>query len=577
MVSLFKRLATYVKGHKRRYLTCLSLMLVASLASLAPVQAIRYLVDLLVEGDLTRNKLGLLLTVTFSSALLAYIAESLVDYCIYYGEYDIGKELRDQLYRHYISRGGLYYKRLPIGDLLTRANTDVTTMEMIMGYGVMVMLNSSVNIVNILSMMILTISPLLTLLALTPMLILGILLYFIADKIEDAYSKKQVALSSMNKKLLEIVDGIRVVRAFGVEKRIEKAFNGLTNKLRKKENEVNKWATFFEGSFPFCLAACYLLAFIGGAKLLQDGRLTVGAMMSFMIYLQMVIWPIVSLGDLMSSMQQGKASWERIEESLKITDQLTEFGQAEIADFHSLVFQDFSFRYKLEDEDVLKHIHLTIKSGEKIGIVGKTGSGKTTLVRSLLSRYPFFEAEPFINGQKISHFSRQSIRALFSYVPQEQAVFSRSIKENLTLGQGEVRDKAIEKSLKMADLWKDILRMPEGLDTLVGEKGVSLSGGQKQRLAMARAFLNKAPILILDDALSAVDVSTERHILKAIRKEASEQTQLIVSHRLTAVRDCDQIIVLDQGEIVERGRHEELMAKGQWYANQYRKQMLEEG
>lgn len=576
MISLLKKLGDYVKRHQMRYLICLGLLMVTGIASLVPVQIMRWLVDRLVNQNLTQSQLLSWIFFALIAAIMAYAAESGVDYCFFYGEYDIGKELRDQLFRHYTSRGALFYKRLPIGDLLTRANTDVSTMEMVVGYGVMVMMNSTIQIIFILGVMVFTISAWLSLVSILPIIGLGIFMYFWSGQIDTFFTRKQEALSELNKKLLEIIDGVRVIRAFGVEERSEQIFSHLTNELRQKENKVSQIAVRFEAAFPISLAACYVIAFIGGVHLMRSGELSVGAMMAFMVYLPMVMWPIASLGDLIATLQQGKASWQRIEASLLTEDQLETFLGRAVDHFDNLVLDNYSFRYEQEDEAILKSVHLTIKAGDKIGIVGKTGAGKTTLVRSLLARYPFWDQEPLVNGQPMSVYSRDSLRRLFAYVPQEQSIFSRSIRENLTLGQEGVTEAQVEKVLKMADLSKDIKRMPDGLATLVGEKGVTLSGGQKQRLAMARAFLRDAPILILDDALSAVDASTERHILRAIREVGSAKTLVIISHRLSAVRDCDQIIVLDQGQVVERGRHEDLMALGGWYAMQFEKQMLEE-
>ena len=299
-------------------------------------------------------------------------------------------------------------------------------------------------------------------------------------------------------------------------------------------------------------------------------------MVSFQVYLTMVVWPMISAGDLVNVMQQGAASWRRINEVLQTDDQLEPDGSADLTSVETIMLSDYHFKYPGTEREVLAGLDLTIQKGEVLGIVGKTGSGKTSLLRQFGHRYPYSNQMPQINGRKLTQYHTDALRSQFAEVPQEHTLFSRTIKENLLFGQPDASDEALWAALDAACFTEDIKRMPEGLDTIVGEKGVSLSGGQKQRLSLARAFLRQSEVLLLDDALSAVDAKTEQAIIANLKNMQHAPTSIIVTHRLSAITEADQIIVLDEGEISQRGTHQSLIKTPGWYQEQYYHQQLKE-
>ncbi len=575
MKDVFNYLLEYFKKHKWRYVSIVFFMLIASFMYVVPIYLIRIFIDRILQDDFTKDILLTYVLLFFASIILAYISEFIWNYYIFIGSYDMRRNLRGELMAHFLKMRPPFYEHFKIGDLITRSSDDVQVMGMTTGYGIMVFLNTSVYLSFILAMMIFTVSWKLTLVALIPMPLLAYFIFKWGSLVDSKFTEAQKAVSEMNSDVLEVIDGIRVVRAFGQEEAVKNKFQEKTAETLEKNNDVSEIDSRFNPLITICLALSFVGSFSLGAFLIEAKEITIGAMVSFQVYLGMIVWPMISAGDLVNVMQQGRASLRRIKEVLNKDDDIKATGTLPLKTIKEITFKDFSFHYPNEKRNVLNQLNLTLKAGKSLGIVGKTGSGKTTFLQQFTHIYPYSSLPPFINGQALTLYKREDLKEKFTEVPQEHTLFSRSIKENLLFGKENASDQQLLKALELACFKDEVLKMKDGLNTLVGEKGISLSGGQKQRLSLARAFLREGEFLLLDDALSAVDAKTEQKIIANLKK--INRTLVIVTHRLSAVSDCDTIIVLTEGKISQRGTHEELIHTPGWYQEQYYHQQIKGG
>lgn len=314
-----------------------------------------------------------------------------------------------------------------------------------------------------------------------------------------------------------------------------------------------------------------------GAAFIKTGQLTIGQVIALQLYMISLIEPFWMLSDFILVYQTGKTSFKKVTELIETTDDMKMSGKEELQHLISIRFHNYHFTYPQTKRPSLRNIAWQIEAGKTYGIVGKTGSGKTTLVRQLLQQYPVGRGEFQINGKFVGHYSRQSIEAMIGYVPQEHILFSKSVKDNIVFGKRNATLSDIERAIETAAFSEDLKRMPDGLETLIGERGVSISGGQKQRISLARAFIRQPEVLILDDSLSAVDAQTERRIIQNIQKLRANQTTIIVTHRLSAIQKADWVLVLEGGQIIEEGTPNQLLNKGGWYAEQYQRQQHQKG
>ncbi|WP_057828283.1 ABC transporter ATP-binding protein [Liquorilactobacillus cacaonum] len=576
MNYIIKHLLIYFGQHKSRYIIVFVFMVFASLLAVSPTYIIRLIIDAIVQKNLSTNSLIEFMLSFALIIILSYLTEAIWTFFLFTGSYDLQKELRTNLMTHFLKMGAPFFHRFKTGDLITRSTDDVNVMGMTVGYGLMVFLNTSLYLTFIILMMIVTVSWKLTLFALLPMPILAYFIFKWGTQVDAKFTEAQNSVSEMNSEVLEIVDGQRVVRAFGLEDEMTKKFEDKVLKSRIQNDIVSELDSRFMPLITIVLAISYIFSFGLGSYLVAQQQISIGAMISFQVYLTMIVWPMISAGDLVNTMQQGAASWRRINQVLQASDNLELPSNCELQHIESINFSDFHFSYEHNGRQILDGINLSIKSGQVIGIVGKTGSGKTTLLRQLGHRYPYSNELPFINGNTITSYRTFDLRAKIAEVPQEHTLFSRTIRENLLFGDSNATDNQLWQALKMACLDDDIKRMKDGLDTLVGEKGISLSGGQKQRLSLARAFLRKSEVLILDDALSAVDAKTEQTIIDNLKSKITTKISLIVSHRLSAVSAADLIIVLDEGKVTQSGSHQALIHKPGWYQEQYHHQQIKE-
>ena len=398
-------------------------------------------------------------------------------------------------------------------------------------------------------------------------------------KIHERFMDAQSAFSDLNNNTLESIQGVRVIRAFVQENQDTERFKEQAEDVFQRNILVAKLDALFEPTIKVLVGLSYTIGIGYGAFFVMQSVITIGELVTFNIFLGMLIWPMFAVGELINVMQRGNASLDRTGELLSQKADVTDpLNPTQAKHVEKITFDHVSFRYPNAADFSLKDVFLHINQGGTVGIVGKTGAGKTTLFRQLLREYPPCDkGSVCINDNPIQDYALEQTRHWIGYVPQDHILFSKTVRENILFGKEDATDAEIYRILEMASLKKDIEELPKGLDTLVGESGVTLSGGQKQRVSLARALIKNPEILILDDSLSAVDGQTEAKIIQHLKEERKGKTTLIAAHRLSAVKHADEIIVLKDGKVTERGCHKELMHNNNWYYSQYKKQQMEGG
>ncbi|MCA0969744.1 ATP-binding cassette domain-containing protein [Halobacillus litoralis] len=578
MFEVLWKLRWFFKQYWKRYTFAVIALVIASAVDLIPPQLIGMAIDEIQFNTLTRERLTELILIYVVVLVSSYGISYLWDYTLFSGAMIMERTMRSRLMNHFLRMTPTFFGRNRTGDLMAKSTNDLKAISMTAGFGILTLVDSTVFMTLIVLVMGMTISWKLTLAALIPLPLMAIAMNKYGGVIHKRFTEAQTAFGELNNNVLESVRGVRVLRAFVQEERDEQRFHHMTDDVYKKNVHVAKVDALFEPTITVLVGLSYTIGLGYGAALVFQNVITLGEMVSFNVYLGMLIWPMFAVGELINVLQRGNASLDRVNATLSYkADVKNPSYPADVDRPERIVFDDVTFQYPEADAHGLQRFSLAIKRGMTIGVVGKTGSGKTTLFRQLLREFPGREGSLTINGVDIDQIPLNVTRSWIGYVPQDQILFSKTVRENIQFGKSDATDEEIYEVMKLAHFLEDIKHLPNGLDTKVGESGVTLSGGQKQRVSIARAFIMDPEILLLDDAMSAVDGKTESAILHHLRETRKGKTTLITAHRLSAVTHADHIIVLNDGVIEEEGTHEQLVSQGGWYQTQYEHQQLEEG
>ena len=573
-MSIIQKLWWFFKLEKRRYLVGILALVLVSVLNLIPPMVMGRVIDAITSGQLTQQDFLLDLFYLLLAAFGMYYLRYVWRMYILGTSYRLGQIMRSRLFEHFTKMSPAFYQTYRTGDLMAHATNDINALTRLAGGGVMSAVDASITALVTLLTMLFSISWQMTLVAILPLPFMAYATSRLGRKTHKAFGESQAAFSELNNKVQESVSGIKVTKSFGYQADELKSFQAVNELTFQKNLQTMKYDSLFDPMVLLFVGSSYVLTLLVGSLMVQKGQITVGNLVTFISYLDMLVWPLMAIGFLFNITQRGKVSYQRIEELLSQESPVQdpecpldgiENGRLEY-DIDSFAF---------ENEETLTDIHFSLEKGQTLGLVGQTGSGKTSLIKLLLREYDVDKGAIYLNNHDIRDYCLTDLRSLMGYVPQDQFLFATSILDNICFGNPDLPLSAVEEATKLAQVYQDIVAMPQGFDTLIGEKGVSLSGGQKQRLAMSRAMILDPDILILDDSLSAVDAKTEYAIIDNLKETRKDKTTIITAHRLSAVVHADLILVLQNGQIIERGRHEDLLALDGWYAQTYQSQQLE--
>ena len=574
-MKLLKKLYWFFKLEKWPYITGILALSLVSLLNLLPPRVIGEVIDQIASRDLTNMELAYQLFLLVLSALAMYALRFVWRKYILGTANRLGRILRYRLFEHFTRMSPSFYQTYRTGDLMAHATNDINAVVGVAGGGVMSAVDASITALVTVLTMFFVLDWRLTLIAILPLPFMAWGTSLIGRKNHESFKAAQEAFSDLNNKVQESVSGIKVTKSFGYQDAETAAFARINQDVFKKNILAAKYNALFDPMVLIFVGLSYLLTLIFGGLFISQGQLTVGELVTFITYLDMLVWPLQAMGYLFNISQRGAVSYERIESLLAQESDVIEVASP-IKDIKNGRLDYSIQKFAYDDRPTLRDIHFSIDQGQTLGIVGVTGSGKTTLLRLLLREQDIQEGGIYLAGHDIRDYSLSALRSLIGYVPQDQILFATSIRDSIRFGNPSISDEDVIAVTKLCGIYEDIMQMPDGFDTLVGERGVSLSGGQKQRLAMCRALILNPDILILDDSLSAVDAKTEHLILDNLKRERSGKTTLITAHRLSAVVHADLILVLDQGRVIESGSHQELLTQDGWYATTYQNQQLAE-
>ncbi|WP_342543056.1 ABC transporter transmembrane domain-containing protein [Paenisporosarcina sp. FSL H8-0542] len=577
MFSVLFKLKWFFAENWKRYTIAISLLMVTNVIEVVPPWLLGESIDAIYQQTLTSQLLMTFLLALLGVTVLNYLSNFVWQYQLFGGAYVIEKQLRSRLMKQFLRMTPSFYEKNRTGDLMARATNDLKAVSTTAGFGILTLIDSSLYMLTILVTMGMLVSWKLTLVALLPLPILAIIMQILGKRIHEKYMKAQDAFGDMNDGVLEAVAGVRVIRAYVQERASEKQFADMTEDVYSKNMEVEKIDALFNPITKVLTGVSYMIGIGYGAYLVSQQQMTLGDLVSFNVYLGMIIWPMFAIGELINVMQRGNASLDRVQETLDYEEDVKDASHPVTVNQPGRIgFNQVKFQYPQSSSVNLSDINLQLEQGQTLGIVGKTGSGKTTLIKQLLREYPTGEGTISLAGIPIEDQTKDQVRNWIGYVPQDHVLFSRTVRENILFGQPEGTEEDIETAIRLSHFQKDLQLLPQGLETLVGEKGVALSGGQKQRISIARALIKNPEILLLDDSLSAVDAKTEARIIENIQSERQGKTTIITTHRLSAIQHADWIIVLDDGVMIEEGTHEDLLENEGWYKEQFDRQQIEE-
>ena len=563
--QIFNKIASLIYRDKKRIIIALIVSIASYYFSLYPTDRLSYIVDGIAGGNIDFDGVVNEILRIVLAGISLYIVYFFKEYYTFIGYdkviKDMTYDIQYDIYRH----TPVFFNKFSIGEVISRSTNDITNyIAPLFGYGILLIFDGIIYNLFI-SALIFNKSSLIYLLLIHIPLILQTIYLVRRRKVQEKYYNEMAkTMDEITEETLENVKGIRVIRAYSLLDKVRNSFVGKLRSYARSNEEYMKKTLVYQPLNTVSLAASYIIAVAGGFYFINLGMMTLGELISVCVVIGMIQWPYIALSELVIMIIEVRQATKRVLEiSDKKADVNNDLAESNFEFNSSIEFKEFNFSFE-DNNHVLEDINFTINKGETIGVVGKTGSGKTTFIKQLLRLYPIEENTLLLDGKGIERYYDYSVRAKIGYAPQEYQLFSKSIKENVLFYRYDLEDK-LDDVLEQADIKKDISRFKDGIDTLVGENGLSLSGGQKQRLGIARALLSDPDILILDDSLSAVDSNTEKTIIENIKKTREGKTNIIVAHRISAVRHADKIVVLDNGKILNFGTHDELLEKCPWY------------
>ena len=563
--QIFNKIASLIYRDKKRIIIALIVSIASYYFTLYPTDRLSYIVDGIAGGNIDFDGVVNEIFRIVLAGIALYIVYFFKEYYTFIGYdkviKDMTYDIQYDIYRH----TPVFFYKFSIGEVISRSTNDITNyIAPLFGYGILLIFDGIIYNLFI-SVLIFNKSSLIYLLLIHIPLILQTIYLVRRRKVQEKYYNEMAkTMDEITEETLENVKGIRVIRAYSLLDKVRNSFIGKLRSYARSNEEYMKKTLVYQPLNTVSLATSYIIAVACGFYFINLGMMTLGELISVCVVIGMIQWPYIALSELVIMIIEVRQATKRVLEiSDKKADVNNDLAKSNFEFNSSIEFKEFNFSYE-DNNHVLEDINFTINKGETIGVVGKTGSGKTTFIKQLLRLYPIEENTLLLDGKGIERYYDYSVREKIGYAPQEYQLFSKSIKENVLFYRYDLEDK-LDEVLEQADIKKDISRFKDGIDTLVGENGLSLSGGQKQRLGIARALLSEPDILILDDSLSAVDSNTEKTIIENIKKTREGKTNIIVAHRISAIRHADKIVVLDNGKILNFGTHDELLEKCPWY------------
>lgn len=576
-MKFLKSISRYMKPYKTKYIIGVLWLIVIDTLVIYVPQILRNFANDYQNGTLTKDKLATYALLTIGAGLIMSIGRYFWRVCLFGSARRIEYDIRRQLFNHWLSMDNEFYNYHKIGDLMAYATNDINSVRMFTGEGVMMSVDSSFMLIFTIIMMIRTVGVRITATTLFPIPITAAIIIASGKIFYRIFRKRQEAYAKLSDVTTESFSGISVIKAFVEEEETKKCFDEANKNYYNKDLNVVKTQTFF---FPFMILLAgisYMLVIFFGAKYVIDGTITLGDFVALYTYVGIIMWPARSLGIIIGQIQQGSAGLFRIEDMLKNKPTIKDVENPIrlTDDKTSIEFKNISFKYPGEENYALKNISFKLENGKSLALVGKTGSSKSTILKLIFREYLPDEGEILIDNQPIERIRINDLSEKTGYVPQDNFLFSESLRENIAFSFERNYDiEEVYDAAKKSGVYDDIMDFKDDFDTVIGERGVTLSGGQKQRVSIARALIKNPSLLVLDDSLSAVDTNTEKSILEALDK--IHATEVIIAHRISTIKACDEIIFLEDGHIKERGTHDELVELDGEYNRMYQNQLLED-
>lgn len=572
---MYKKFKWFIKYYKKSYIIGIIFLLLSDIVSLFLPYIIGKSIDLIYNNEIDLNNFIKIILFTTFVILIKYLLAIGWSYNVFKASGSIEYLARNKLMKKFLNQSQEFFENNSTGSLMGKSTNDISQIAIMAGYGTLSLIDATILPLSIILVMVFTIDFKLTIVSILPLPFIAIIYFKIGDKIYEKSKKVNQSFDKLNDSVLEDAEGIRLIRVFNIVENRRKIFYKNADKLAENNIILAKYQALLAPVERIITSLTFIIAIGFGSYLMSLGKISIGQIVSFTYYLNMLVWPMYALGDFINVKQKANAAMDRINETLDYKEEIRNSDKNKKVVYPlDIEFDQHSFKYPSSKENILNNINLSIKNSTSLGILGKTSSGKTTLIKQLLDLYKLDKSTIYFNEDISSDISFKSFKEKIGYVPQQQMIFSDTLRNNILFAKEDASEEELNLAIEIADFKKDIDEFPKGLDTITGEKGISLSGGQKQRLSIARAVLKNPEILILDDAMSAVDANTEKNILKNLEKYRKNKTTIIIAHRISQVQNCDNIIVLENGKIVEMGNHYELMRNGKWYKDQYENQIL---